>query len=64
MDKSATKTVLRGMGANVLKGVTFNSPYDEKAVSLVKKLGFPLIVKPVSLGSSIGIKIADNVEEL
>ena len=64
MDKSATKTVLRGMGANVLKGVTFNSPYDEKAFSLVKKLGFPLIVKPVSLGSSIGIKIADNVEEL
>lgn len=64
MDKSLSKIVLKGLGANVLKGVTFNSRYDDKAFSLVKKLGFPLIVKPASLGSSIGIKVVRDDEEL
>lgn len=38
------------------------SNYDIE--SIVKKIGFPLIIKPVNLGSSIGITKVHNIEEL
>ncbi|MEG0407670.1 MAG: D-alanine--D-alanine ligase, partial [Bacilli bacterium] len=39
-----------------------NNP--EKIVKEIKKLGFPVIVKPASLGSSVGIKVVKKEEEL
>ncbi len=59
-DKWVTKLLLKEMGYSVLNGFVLeeneNLDYDE--------VDFPVIVKPIYLGSSIGINIAKNKEEL
>ena len=45
----------------------FDSEYltnKEEIVKKIKKLGFPVIIKPANLGSSIGISIVNNEEGL
>jgi len=37
---------------------------DKKIISKLEKIGYPLIVKPARLGSSVGISIAKNKKEL
>ena len=62
MDKYATKLFLKGIGVKYLPCVNYKT---EKDLFLAeKKLGFPVMVKPARLGSSIGIKKANNSDEL
>ena len=45
----------------------YDSEYEEDPESVfdkVKKLGYPVIIKPATLGSSVGIKTAYNQEEV
>ncbi|MBR2893078.1 MAG: D-alanine--D-alanine ligase [Clostridia bacterium] len=69
MDKYVMKTVLKDNGIPVLdcKCYTANQ-YDENEEAIVdeieKAIGYPVIVKPVNLGSSIGISKAENRTEL
>lgn len=60
MDKYLTKLTLRSLGINVVDGVLLTDDNLDK----VLQLGFPLIVKPSTLGSSIGIGVAHDVEQL
>lgn len=62
MDKGATKVFLKGLGIKTVQGVCTDSL--ERALSCVKKIGYPVMVKPYKLGSSIGVKKVDGVEEL
>ncbi len=69
MDKYAMKCVLRDAGVNVLDAVCFYSREYFKASDAVierveSKLNYPVIVKPVNLGSSVGIKVAKDREGL
>ncbi len=62
IDKRFTKIFLKGLSVKCLPFV-----YAEKELELenaVIKLGFPMIVKPNKLGSSIGIRVANNEKEL
>ncbi len=59
MDKYLTKIVLAGLGVNCAPYV-----YVKSGGEGVCGLPYPLIVKPATLGSSIGISRADNGEEL
>ncbi len=69
MDKYVMKTVLKDNGIPVLdcKCYTANL-YDDDSEAVVneieKAIGYPVIVKPVNLGSSIGISKAENRSEL
>ena len=67
-DKVFQKQILNESGISVPKYVWFyDSEYledDQKIIENVKKLGFPVIVKPARQGSSIGIEVAKNEEEL
>jgi D-alanine-D-alanine ligase len=69
MDKVATKRLLRGLNipslpyAAVTRGTT-GLPSSAQLAELVGPLGFPCIVKPAHLGSSIGVGKADNIEEV
>ncbi len=69
MDKYVMKTVLKDNGIPVLdcKCYTANI-YDEDSEKVVDEIesaiGYPVIVKPVNLGSSIGISKAENRSEL
>ena len=69
MDKGATKRLLRGLDipllpyAVVTRGQT-GLPSAESISAAMANIGFPCIVKPAHLGSSIGVGKAEDMEEL
>lgn len=69
MDKYVMKTVLKDNDIPVLDCVTLNVreyQSDETAAmnKVENRIAYPVIVKPVNLGSSVGIKVAKDKEQL
>ena len=67
-DKIIQKEVMKAEGVNVVKYTWF---YDfeyledeENVLRKIEKLGYPVIVKPARLGSSVGIEIAKSPKEI
>lgn len=68
-DKVSFKYYIKGLGLKSAKFVTVTqTEFNEKSKTIidkiVSKLGYPLIVKPSKLGSSIGISVCNNLKEL
>ncbi|MCQ2563149.1 MAG: D-alanine--D-alanine ligase [Mogibacterium sp.] len=68
MDKAVTKAVLKEAGVPVLDAIVYTmADYEDPegvADDIEKTIGYPVIVKPVNLGSSVGIGIAKSRDEL
>ena len=68
MDKYVMKTVLKENGIPVLDCLRFYASALADLSAAVKqceeKIGYPVIVKPVNLGSSVGISVAHDADEL
>lgn len=68
MDKYLMKAVLKDNGVPVLDCILFRSCDYRDVAAMIdrveKKFGYPVIVKPVNLGSSVGISVAKNKTEL
>ena len=69
MDKYVMKTVLKDNDIPVLDCKCFTAKqYDDDVDTVIntveEAIGYPVIVKPVNLGSSIGISKAENRDEL
>lgn len=69
MDKYAMKVIFRDHGIPVLDCLLahsdeFAADEDEVIARIEEKFEYPVIVKPVNLGSSVGISKADNREKL
>ena len=69
MDKSTTKTVLRALNIPTLDYLRVNeTDYRARGAFLLKRIGerlrYPVVVKPAHLGSSIGITLATNEDEV
>ncbi len=69
MDKITMKMILASDGIPVVDYVWFTDKRwiarrDELTARIEKELGYPVIVKPSNLGSSVGIGRASNREEL
>ena len=69
MDKAVFKDVLKNAGLPVLDCITFRAREyvaNKAAIcdKIAKEVGFPLIVKPVNLGSSVGITKVNSDNEL
>lgn len=68
MDKYVMKILLKEGGFPVLDGCRFRSyqsdDMDAIAEQVEKKFGYPVIVKPVNLGSSVGISKASDRDGL
>lgn len=68
MDKDITKRLCRDAGFPVVDGVSFwESEWVVKKSDFIQKMeefGYPLVVKPARLGSSIGVSKADNQQQL
>ena len=69
MDKVLFKSVLQNNGIPVLPGINFGArdwalKKEELIAKLETEIGYPIIVKPANLGSSIGISKAENQAEL
>ena len=68
MDKAVTKAVLKEAGVPVLDANVYTmADYEDiegLAGDIEKTIGYPVIIKPVNLGSSVGIGIAKSRDEL
>jgi len=69
MDKYVCKCVLKDNSIPILDCKCVSSKeYNDNSESVIKdiekKFSYPIIVKPINLGSSVGISIAKNHEEL
>lgn len=69
MDKVAMKNAFLGLDLPIVPYVWFSKfEYEKSPNELIdnaeSKLNFPMVVKPSNLGSSIGIKVCKNREEL
>lgn len=69
MDKYVMKTVLKDNDIPVLDCVTVNVKEYQAAQEdiygkIENRIGYPAIIKPVNLGSSVGIKVARDRKEL
>ncbi len=69
MDKYVMKAVLKDNGIPVLDCVTLNVREYERGEAaacdrIENRIGYPAIVKPVNLGSSVGIRVAKDREAL
>ncbi len=62
MDKNKTKIIAENAGLKVIPGIVVDFGLDNKKV--INKLTMPMIVKPLKLGSSVGISIIRTEEEL
>lgn len=64
MDKYVQKAVLKENGIPVLPAILFNqSDYADiegMTSRIEKEIGYPVIIKPVDLGSSVGISVAKD----
>ncbi|MCR4797357.1 MAG: D-alanine--D-alanine ligase [Lachnospiraceae bacterium] len=68
MDKFIQKAVLKEAGVPVLDAKLYTLSDYEKVDALLddveKNIGYPVIIKPVNLGSSVGISVAHDRHEL
>lgn len=69
MDKALTKRLLKTFKIDSVKFIEvfqgdFLSNKFKTVQKIKEKLKFPLIIKPARLGSSVGISLCDDVEEL
>ena len=68
MNKYVMKTVLKDNGISVLDCKCYTWKDYEDKDALIKKIEgsfkYPVIIKPINLGSSIGISKASNIDEL
>lgn len=60
MDKVLSKTFLKGLGVKTVNGLKISALKELEE----RTIDFPVIVKPSTLGSSIGISVCNDDEEL
>lgn len=63
MDKVITKKILQSNNYKVLPYVVIKNGEEFSIEDIADKCGYPLIIKPANLGSSIGITVAKNSEQ-
>ena len=61
MDKDLFKSVMRDKGVPVTRSVTVLRRHRDRVEN---PFGFPVVVKPARLGSSVGISIVESAEDL
>lgn len=68
MDKYVMKEYCKAIGVPVIDAIRLTSEdykdVDKTIATIEKQIGFPCIIKPVNLGSSIGIKKAKDKDSL
>ena len=63
MDKSITKSILKTAGVNTAEWLTVSS-IDELDVKKITEIGYPVVVKPNSGGSSVATTIVRNENDI
>lgn len=63
MDKGTTKIFLKAAGVPVPEGIVVTDPSDAKE-KITEQVAYPLVVKPLCGGSSVGVSIVRGEEQL
>lgn len=63
MNKSLSKQLFRTHGIPTPEAVILSESDKCRAAELCEKLGLPCVVKPASLGSSVGVSIVRTIDE-
>jgi D-alanine-D-alanine ligase len=64
MNKIISKTVFKAYGLHVGPFMVITAGNKEPLTTAQKELGFPLVVKPSSEGSSVGVSVVNTADEL
>jgi D-alanine-D-alanine ligase len=64
MNKDLTKKILKEAGLPVIPSVSFNLSNGRKTFSVAEQLRYPVMVKPLNEGSSIGMSKVDEEPKL
>lgn len=64
MNKSKAKIMAQTAGIPVAQEIIINKKSQPNYNDIIKQLSFPVVIKPLELGSSVGISIAKNKSEL
>lgn len=64
MDKRLSKNIYRSSGLSVPRDIIVDREHPVSSRDIVDKLGLPVVVKPASEGSSVGMSIPHTIEDL
>lgn len=64
MNKHKTKLVAKSVGVKIAKEILIPKGKKYNLLKIIERLNLPIVIKPVELGSSVGINIARTKEEL
>ena len=64
MDKKKSKIIAKDAGLNIAKDVVLKKNEKFELSEIIKKLSLPIFIKPVELGSSVGMSKATSEKEL
>lgn len=64
MNKKISKLVAKSVGVKIAKEIIINKNKKYNLDKIIAKLNLPIVIKPIELGSSVGINIAKTKEEL
>lgn len=64
IDKTATKSAVSAKGVRVAAGLTFAASEKPSVEKIIAQLGPSLVLKPNDQGSSVGLHLIENAEQL
>ncbi|MFH1822693.1 MAG: D-alanine--D-alanine ligase [Patescibacteria group bacterium] len=64
MNKEKTKIIAKEVGLKIIPDIDINRGERFDYQQIRRKLGFPIVIKPAELGSSVGMSIAKTLKEL
>jgi D-alanine-D-alanine ligase len=64
MDKDIAKTLLQAAGIPTPRGIVFDPADNSAATRILSEIGLPCVIKPCSCGSSVGVSIVENEDQL
>jgi D-alanine-D-alanine ligase len=64
MDKTLTKETVAKKGVRVADGIAFDAASKPSAADVAKRLGVRVVVKPNNEGSSVGLRVVEDVAGL
>jgi len=64
MNKNKTKIIVKSTGLKVAKDRVISKNEKYNLEKIINKLDFPIVVKPLELGSSVGIELVNSEKEL
>lgn len=64
MDKDVAKKMLRSAGVLTADWIMLRAAEDDSASRAEREIGYPCVIKPNSCGSSVGVSIVHNRDEL